>query len=202
MQEPAASGRTVWTMLVASAVSVGALVAQPPETENRQSVPQETETASRGVRSFVTDESISFSYNDGRREVTLVATDHVLVRSKSGRYELVQLPEGVVRSRSSVSRSSDEMSEIPVFQSDGGNIQAPVGGVLIHFQDGWSEDQAGRFFEEQGLDEAVEPLDWADLGYLIHTVPGVFAIELANRLAGLPGVKAVEPNFWQLRVSR
>ena len=59
-----------------------------------------------------------------------------------------------------------------------------------------------QFFRDQGLEEAVEPLEWADHGFLIHTVPGVFAVELANRLAAVRGVKSVEPNFWQLMESR
>ena len=194
----------VRAMLAVILLSAWPLLAQPPEPDAVVEEREEGENVSRTVRRFATDESISFSYSNGQRVVTLVATDHVLVRSKGGKYELNELPEDVVsvRSAASVSRSSSEMREIPVFQSDGGHIQAPIGGVLIYLQDDWSEGQVNQFFRDQGIDEAVEPLKWADRGYLIHTVPGVFAVELASRLAGVGGVKTVEPNFWQLMESR
>ncbi|MXW02518.1 MAG: hypothetical protein F4X59_17060 [Holophagales bacterium] len=192
-------------MLVAVLLMVSApLVAQPPEDDGTTVAVKEKEgeTLSRAVKRFATDESITLSYRDGNRVVNLVATDHVLVKSKYGKYQLAELPKnqaGVVTSSSSasLSRNSGRQSEIPVFLSDAGTIQAPVGGVLIHLREDWTDDQVDQFFKEHGLDKAIEPLGWSDRSYMIHTVPGVFAIELADQLAGLHGVKTVEPNFWQ-----
>ena len=133
-------------------LSASPILAQPPEPDVVVEKQEEGENVSRAVRKFATDESISFSYSNGERIVTLVATDLVLIKSKRGKYELNKLPEDVVsvRSASSVSRSSDDLAEIPVFQSDGGNIQAPIGGVLIYLQDDWERRSSESVLQGPG----------------------------------------------------
>ena len=140
-------------------------------------------------------------YRDGQRVIFLTATqDLLLQKSKAGEMRLRRVvAEGPVAVRSpSVAR--DASGDLPVFRTDTGQLVSPIGGVILMFDRSWSEQVVDGFLKSNDLTE-VKPLGLPN-AYLVHTEPGLEAIELANRLALLPGVAASSPNLWRQEVEQ
>lgn len=85
---------------------------------------------------------------------------------------------------------------LPVFRSEStGKMMTLPGGVIVLFDSDWDNDQINSFFAAQGISKgAVSPM-LLDNAFEIRTAPGFPALELANRLAGQPGVLAASPNW-------
>ena len=149
---------------------------------------------------FSVDESLRVSYRRGGRTVSMaLVTDRALIQGKRG-YEVVRVDP--VRRPQSVAQAVRADGEIPLFVTDTGELRAPVGGVVLVLSESWEPNEVGAFLMEHGIDESVTPVQWRKNGFIVNTVPGAFAIELANRLAGLPGVDLAVPNFWTEAVPR
>ncbi|MCY3928203.1 MAG: hypothetical protein OXG81_08000 [Acidobacteria bacterium] len=140
-------------------------------------------------------------YRDGQRVIFLTAAEEVLLqKSKAGEMRLRRAEaEGPVAVRSpSVER--DASGDFPVFRTDTGQLVSPVGGVILSLDRSWSKTTVDSFLEANELNE-VEALGLPNV-YLVTTEPGLKAIEVANRLALLPGVTASSPNLWRQEVEQ
>ena len=192
--------RGLWTAPALVLVASWPLMAQ--EEEGAASTVRASETLrSRQTAVAVTvDGSQRVSYRQGTRIVSLArVTDRALIEGKQG-YEIVRVEPD--RSPRVVAQAARTEGEIPIFVTDTGSLQAPVGGVILVLSESWGPGEVEAFLVEHGLDESVTPVEWRKNGYVVSTVPGTFAVELANRLASLGGVDLAVPNFWTEAVPR
>ncbi len=86
---------------------------------------------------------------------------------------------------------------IPVFKTVSGELLAPVGGVVLVLRSSWRREEVDSFLEQEGLADTATPLGRIPNAYTVHTAPGMAAVELANRLASMDGVRIAAPNWWR-----
>ena len=158
-----------------------------------------------------------YTYNDGDRTLKVVLQeDLVLTRTRVqardpsdvlatvGDAVIVRLqpekPEGddpnavSAASRVAAVRPADAQ---PVFRSVSGTLMALPGGAIVIFDEAWDSARAMRFFAAEGIPrDRISPLP-LDNSYLVETEPGFPSLDLANRLAGRPGVEVSSPNWWR-----
>ena len=92
---------------------------------------------------------------------------------------------------------------LPVFRSQSGALMTLPGGVLLVFDSEWTESRTGVFFAANGIAmDRVSPLGEIPNGFVVETEPGFPSLELANRLAGLDGVRLSSPNWWKESTTR
>ena len=130
----------------------------------------------------------------------LTLTNLVLVSVRAG-YELVEMEDPQGR-RNLIVQTVRDGEDVQVFVDDTGALRAPVGNIILKLSASWTQDQVDSFLEARGLSESVTRMDGFRNGYLVHTLPGAFAIQLAFELGALLGVEFAEPNFWTERVAR
>ncbi len=141
-------------------------------------------------RNLESAQGAEYVYFDGpnRRTVT-IQTDLAMVTTSSAQGQ----------TRSLVRRSEVALGAVtePVFRSDTGQVMTLPGGVLIKFEDSWSQGQISQFFSRNGItpDRYVEE-SYAPNAYFIETAAGLPSLELANLLAAQDGVVYSLPN-WQ-----
>ena len=91
----------------------------------------------------------------------------------------------------------------PVFISDSGTLMTLPGGVIVVLDEDWDTDQAAAFFARNGISlDRVSGLDYLANGFFVETEPGFASLDLANALAGQPGVELSSPNWWRDRTTR
>ncbi len=186
--------RVAWTTLAAVLLGSGPLLAQKEEGAASTVLAPEGLKARPGAVTLAVDEAQRVSYRRGGRTVSMaLVTDRVLIQGKRG-YEVVRV-DPARRSRF-VAQAVRADGEIPLFVADTGELRAPVGGVVLVLSESWDSAEVEAFLVEHGLNESVTPVRWRKNGLVVSTVAGAFAIELANRLAGLAGVEVAVPNFW------
>jgi len=85
----------------------------------------------------------------------------------------------------------------PVFSSNpgGGAVRALPGNVFVSFKSDWKRTQIELFSAKNNL-EIISRLKLPGNIYLVKTNPGIDALNLANKLRGLPGVVASYPDWW------
>ena len=92
---------------------------------------------------------------------------------------------------------------LPVFRSQSGALMTLPGGVLLVFDSEWTESRTAAFFAANGIAmDRVSPLGEIPNGFVVETDPGFPSLELANRLAGLDGVRLSSPNWWKESTTR
>jgi len=86
----------------------------------------------------------------------------------------------------------------PVFRSRAGILMALPGGVVLLLDREWTRAEVRAFLESNGLNpDRVSVLGGLPNAFLVETEPGFPSLELANSLAGQPGVRVASPNWWQ-----
>ena len=129
----------------------------------------------------------------GEREFFVVrAGDHVIVRSES-------------RAGASEAAGDDAAADDaaaadgqPVFRSESGTLMTLPGGVVLIFDRSLSDADRAAFFAANGIDsDRASPLGAIPGAFLVETEPGFPSLDLANALAGQPGVEVSSPNWWK-----
>lgn len=120
----------------------------------------------------------------GEREFFVVrAGDKVIVRSES---------------RAGAGDDTDEDDGHPVFRSESGTLMTLPGGVVLIFDRSLSDADRAAFFAANGIDsDRTSPLAGIPGAFLVETEPGFPSLDLANALAGQPGVEVSSPNWWK-----
>ena len=192
--------RGLWTTPALVLVASWPLMAQEEEGAASTVMASETLRSRQTAIAVTVDESQRVSYRRGARIVSMARiTDRALIEGKQG-YEIVRVDPD--RTPRVVAQAARTEGEIPIFVTDTGELQAPIGGVILILSESWGPGEVEAFLVEHGLDESVTPVEWRKNGYIVSTVPGAFAVELASRLAGLAGVDLAVPNLWTEVVSR
>jgi hypothetical protein len=89
----------------------------------------------------------------------------------------------------------------PVFKDDNGSIRALPGGFVIALDHQISEAEAGAKLAELGIN-SYQKLNFGQNLYKVPTEPGLTALEQANALHGMPGVRFATPDWWRPRVAK
>lgn len=92
----------------------------------------------------------------------------------------------------------------PVYRegnSPAGRLMALPGGVIVKFHPDWSDAQVRNWAQTKGLTVA-QRLGTLGNWYVIATVPGSAALELANSLKAGGEVLAAMPNWWKQTAAR
>ena len=124
----------------------------------------------------------------GEREFFVVrAGDHVIVRSESR--------AGASEAAGDDAAAADGQ---PVFRSESGTLMTLPGGVVLIFDRSLSDADRAAFFAANGIDpDRASPLGAIPGAFLVETEPGFPSLDLANALAGQPGVEVSSPNWWK-----
>ena len=127
-------------------------------------------------------------------EVLASVGDAVIVRLRSEEPEGDDPGAAAAPSSARAVRPADAQ---PVFRSESGMLMALPGGAVVIFDEAWDSARAMRFFAAEGIPrDRISPLP-LDNSYLVETEPGFPSLDLANRLAGRPGVEVSSPNWWR-----
>ena len=192
--------RGLWSTPALVLVASWPLMAQEEEGVASTVRAAESLSTREAAVAVTVDESQRVSYRQGAQIVSMArVTDRALLEGKQG-YQVVRVDPD--RTPRVVAQAARTEGEIPIFVTDTGELQAPVGGVILILSESWGPGEVEAFLVEHGLDESTTPVQWRKNGYVVSTVPGTFAVELANRLAGLAGVDLAVPNFWREAVPR
>ena len=100
------------------------------------------------------------------------------------------------RRASAAGRTSPVLRDTP-----GGAIRALPGNVLLQLDPRWTAAQVSSWLSAQGLSE-VARLPIASNVVVVHSPPGLAALELANRLQETGEVRWAQPDWWQPLVPR
>ena len=109
----------------------------------------------------------------------------------------------IVRSESRADAAADADADPagdgqPVFRSESGTLMTLPGGVVLIFHPSVSDAARAAFFAANGIDsDRVSPLGTMPGAFLVETEPGFPSLDLANALAGQPGVDVSSPNWWK-----
>lgn len=129
-----------------------------------------------------------------RLDDELLLSDTEVVDTGAGTIVQVPLPQGA---GGAAGAARQVPRDGPVFLSDSGELASLPGGVLVVLDAEWTLEQVQGFFASNGVDwDDVSELGYVDNGYLVETEPGFVSLELANNLAGQPGVEIASPNWW------
>ena len=91
----------------------------------------------------------------------------------------------------------------PVFLSDSGELMTLPGGVVVVLDPAWDADETAAFFADNGIAPSrVSELDYLTNGFFVETDPGFASLDLANAMAGQPGVELSSPNWERERTAR
>ena len=91
----------------------------------------------------------------------------------------------------------------PVFLSESGTLMTLPGGVILILDEDWGIDLVAAFLARNGIPpDRVSGLDYLANGFFVETEPGFASLDLANALAGQPGVELSSPNWWRDRTTR
>ncbi len=182
----AARGTMIWALLALSAVPGGAQEPSPDSLEQ--------ETRKMAAADLA---GPAYTWRDGDRELRVWLQRDLAVREDGAirQRENVVTPLGdglaVVRVEARL-----EGRDLPVFRSDSGTLMTLPGGVLIIFDEAWGEDRIAEFFAARRIPpERVTRAANAPFLHIVDTEPGFPALELANQLAGEPGVEVSSPNW-------
>lgn len=128
-------------------------------------------------------------YDGDRTQRVRLQSDLTVQTSADGRSEIVE--------KSSVSGGTQSQGQaLPVFRSESsGEMMTLPGGVFMLFESEYGATEINRFFTEQGISRDRVTPALLDNAFEIETAPGFDALELANRLAGQPGVEFAIPNW-------
>ncbi len=149
-----------------------------------------------------------YTWRDGDRTLRVWLQRDLAVRP----HDEVQPNEKVlarVRDRLSIvqrdgpAASTPFVDDLPVFRSLAGELMTLPGGVLLVFDPEWTDRERSLFFERKGI--SSERVSWSEnvpFVFFVETAPGMPSLELANELAGAPGVEIASPNWWVERFTR
>ena len=85
---------------------------------------------------------------------------------------------------------------LPVFRSGSGARMTLPGGILLLLDPDWDEARIDQFFAEHQISrDRVSERAFGENAFFVETAPGFPALELANALAGQPGVLVSSPNW-------
>ena len=91
----------------------------------------------------------------------------------------------------------------PVFLSESGELMTLPGGVIVALNAEWDTDATAAFFTRNGIElDRVSELSYVTNGFFVQTGPGFASLDLANALAGQPGVELSSPNWSRERTTR
>ena len=94
----------------------------------------------------------------------------------------------------------DELLEALFLDDNGGQVMTLPGGVLVQLDPAGTVTDAEAFFSQNGImADRLTAMTFADNAYLVGAPPGLPSLELANSLAGRPGVVTSVPN-WRMPV--
>ena len=92
---------------------------------------------------------------------------------------------------------------MPVFRSNGGQLMALPGGVLLVFEPELSTERINQFFMENAIDMAqVSAQEFTKNAFFVATEAGMASMELANKLADKDHVIVSSPNWWRESVPK
>ena len=92
---------------------------------------------------------------------------------------------------------------MPVFRSNGGQLMALPGGVLLVFEPELSTERINQFFIENAIDMAqVSAQEFTKNAFFVATEAGMASMELANKLADKDHVIVSSPNWWRESVPK
>jgi hypothetical protein len=121
------------------------------------------------------------------------------VRTSQRGLRLWRVDDDSVRAARSV-RSAQPRAKVSPVLREAPSADAPMralpGGVVVHLVPGWSERHAKDWLESQQL-EVVRKLDFGRNVFLVHSEPGLEALELANALREKDPVVAAMPDWWE-----
>lgn len=102
-----------------------------------------------------------------------------------------------VVAKSAVSGGTQSQGQaLPVFRSESsGEMMTLPGGVLVLFESEYGAAEINSFFTEHGISKGLVTPTLLDNSFEIGTAPGFDSLELANRLAGQPGVVFAIPDW-------
>lgn len=126
----------------------------------------------------------------GEREFLVArAQDKVIVRSES---------RAVAAAAAGADAADAAADGQPVFRSESGTLMTLPGGVVLIFDRSLSDAARAAFFAANGIDsDRASPLGAIPGAFLVETEPGFPSLDLANALAGQPGVEVSSPNWWK-----
>ena len=85
---------------------------------------------------------------------------------------------------------------LPVFRSESGALMTLPGGILLLLDPDWDEARIDQFFADHKISrDRVSERAFGENAFFVGTAPGFPALELANALAGQPGVLISSPNW-------
>ena len=85
---------------------------------------------------------------------------------------------------------------LPVFRSGSGALMTLPGGILLLLDPDWDESRIDQFFADHRISrDRVSERAFGENAFFVETAPGFPALELANALAGQPGVLVSSPNW-------
>lgn len=85
----------------------------------------------------------------------------------------------------------------PVFKQRGGGYQTLPGGYLIVFEEYMNQASIDAFFRAENiLLNQISAMSWSAKAYKVSDIPGLISLNMANRLAIMPGVKSAYPDIW------
>lgn len=122
-------------------------------------------------------------------EASVVADFSEHSAEKSRVIKPATLAKGSASSHSPVFRDAKERASTP---------RALPGGVIVRFRPSTPDEQRAQLIERHRL-EVVRELGEGSGQWLVHSAPGLPALELANRLYESGDFAAASPNWWQPR---
>ena len=91
----------------------------------------------------------------------------------------------------------------PVFLSESGELMTLPGGVIVALNAEWDAEATAAFFTRNDIElDRVSELSYVTNGFFVETEPGLPSLDLANALAGQPGVELSSPNWSRERTTR
>ena len=150
-----------------------------------------------------------YTWHDGDRtlearlQLDLVATGDGEVRSRDDVAADTSNGQIVSRGVDGASAAGGASGGHPVFLSDSGTLMTLPGGVIVVLDEDWDIDRAAAFFARNGISpDRVSELDYLANGFFVEAEPGFASLDLANALAGQPGVELSSPNWWRERTTK
>ena len=94
------------------------------------------------------------------------------------------------------SEQGPDAESLPVFRSESGALMTLPGGILLLLDPAWGEARIDQFFADHKISrDRVSEREFGENAFFVGTAPGFPALELANALAGQPGVLVSSPNW-------
>ena len=186
-------------------VSAGTALAQKPPSPSAEVGERVTwHDGERDRSAWVhPDQLAEFGSVDGS-VVRSVSGDAVEVK-RFGSVRIWRVPSGMGASARLALRTAVPSAQVSPVLYDGPNGTGPIralpGGVVLRFDEGWSEEDVFTWAAARGL-ELTRTLRLMSTWYVFATDPGLVALDLAEELRQESGVDTAFPDWWEPRVPR